>query len=63
MIESFMDALAMNTLNRLAGAVFCAAKWIILTSILLNLIVEFDQDKKIIKEDVRSQSYTYPPYI
>ncbi|MBB4037190.1 membrane protein required for colicin V production [Dysgonomonas hofstadii] len=60
MIESFMDALAMNTLNRLAGAVFCAAKWIILTSILLNLIVEFDQDKKIIKEDVRSQSYTYP---
>ena len=60
MIESFMNALAMNTLNKLAGAVFCAAKWIILLSILLNLIVEFDQDKKIIKEDARNNSYTYP---
>jgi len=60
LIESFMDALAMNTLNRLAGALFCTAKWIILFSILLNLLVEFDQDKKIIKEDVRNESYTYP---
>jgi len=60
LIESFMNALAMTTLNRLAGALFCAAKWIILFSILLNLLIEFDQDKKIIKEDVRSESYTYP---
>ncbi len=60
LLESFADTLAMNTLNRLAGSLFCAAKWIIIFSILLNLIVEFDQDKKIIKEDVRTKSYTYP---
>jgi len=59
-LEKFADALAMNTINRLAGAVFCVAKWIVLFSILLNLVVEFDQDKRIIKEDVRTQSHTYP---
>ncbi|MBK5719352.1 CvpA family protein [Dysgonomonas sp. Marseille-P4677] len=60
LLESFVDALKMNTLNRLAGALFCAAKWLVVFSILLNLIVEFDQQKQIIKEDVRQQSHTYP---
>ena len=49
MLESFMDALAITTLNSIAGAVFYAAKWIILLSIVFNLVVEFDQDKRIIK--------------
>lgn len=60
LIESFADALKMTALNRLAGALFCCAKWIVLFSIGLNLLVEFDQNKNIIKEDVREQSYTYP---
>lgn len=60
LIESFVDALKMTILNRLAGAVFCTAKWIVIFSILLNLLVEFDQNKNIIKEDIRNESYTYP---
>ena len=28
--------------------------------VLLNLLVEFDQEEKIIKENVRNESYTYP---
>lgn len=60
LIESFVDAIKMTALNRLAGGIFCAAKWIVIFSILINLLVEFDQDKSIIKEDVRNQSYTYP---
>jgi membrane protein required for colicin V production len=60
LLESFADALEMNTLNRLAGGFFSAAKWIIIFSILLNLLVEFDQNKSIIKEDVRETSHTYP---
>lgn len=60
LIESFVDAIKMTALNRLAGGIFCAAKWIIIFSILTNLLVEFDQDEKIIKEDVRKESYTYP---
>lgn len=60
LIESFVDAIKMTSLNRLAGSIFCIAKWIVIFSILVNLLVEFDQEKKIIKEDVRNESYTYP---
>ncbi len=60
LVESFVEALQMNSLNRLAGAVFCCVKWVVLFSILLNLLVEFDQNKVLIKEDVREKSYTYP---
>ncbi len=60
LVESFVEALQMNFLNRLAGAVFCCAKWVVLFSILLHLLVELDQNKVLIKEDVREKSYTYP---
>lgn len=60
LLESFADAIKLSALNRLGGALFCCAKWIILFSILLNLVVEFDQNKKIIREDVWESSYTYP---
>lgn len=60
LLESFVDAIKMNTLNRFAGALFCCAKWLIVFSILINLIVEFDQDKQIIKEDIREQALSYP---
>lgn len=60
LLESFVDAIKMNALNRLAGALFCCAKWLIAFSILLNLIIEFDQGKQIIKEDIRSQAISYP---
>lgn len=59
LLESFIDALQMDLLNKLAGAFFCCAKWIVLISILLNLVVELDQNKHIVNEDVREKSYTY----
>lgn len=60
LVESLVDAIKMNTLNRLAGALFCCAKWIVVFSILMNLLVEFDQDKNIIQNDVRQHSLSYP---
>jgi len=57
--ESFIKAVKLNTFNRIAGALFCSLKWIVLFSILLNLLVEFDRDKKIIKEDIRENAITY----
>lgn len=60
LVESFVEALQMSFLNRLAGAVFCCAKWVVLFSIVLNLLVEFDQNKVFIKEDVREKSHSYP---
>jgi membrane protein required for colicin V production len=60
LLDSFVDAIQMNTLNRLLGALFCCAKWVVIFSILLNLLVELDQNKQIIKEDVREQALSYP---
>jgi membrane protein required for colicin V production len=60
LLQSFVDAIKMNTLNRLAGALFCCAKWVIVFSILTNLIIEFDQDKQLVKEDIRENSHTCP---
>ncbi|MDR2956214.1 MAG: CvpA family protein [Prevotella sp.] len=60
LLESFADALKMDTLNKIGGSLFCAAKWVVIFSILLNLLVGYDQDKKIIKEDIRENSHTYP---
>jgi membrane protein required for colicin V production len=63
LLQSFVNAIKMNTLNQLAGALFCCAKWVILFSILMNLIVELDRDKHIITEDVRENARTYPVII
>lgn len=60
MLTSFIKAIHMNTLNKLAGATFCCLTSIILVSILLNLLVQFDQNSVIIKEDVREHAHTYP---
>lgn len=60
LLETVIKAIQLNIFNRLAGALFCSLKWIVIISILLNLLIEFDQDKKIIKEDVRENSITYP---
>lgn len=59
LVESAMKALQINTANRLAGALFCSIKWLVVFSILINLIVEFDQGKRLIKEEVRENAHTY----
>ena len=45
--------------NRVAGACFCCIKWLVIFSILVNIVSEMDQDKHLIKEDVRENTYTY----
>lgn len=59
MVQSFVKAVKLNTINRIAGAAFCCAKWMVLFSILINVVAEMDQKKLVIKDNVRSQSYTY----
>ncbi|WP_165023761.1 MULTISPECIES: CvpA family protein [unclassified Dysgonomonas] len=59
-VQSAVKAMEMNALNRIAGAIFCCAKWLIAVSILVNLISEIDQSNLIIKEDVYEKSHTYP---
>lgn len=58
-VQSFVKALNLNAANRVAGAVFCCVKWMVVFSILINIVAEMDQGQRLIKENVRTQSYTY----
>lgn len=60
LVNSLAKAILLDTANKLAGAVFCMGKWILIVSILLNLVVMFDSEKVIIREKVRNESYSYP---
>jgi len=59
LIESFLKAIKINTLNKLAGSVFSVAKWLIIASILLNIVIGLDKDAKLISQDIRENSYSY----
>lgn len=59
MVQSFVKAIKLNTANRVAGAAFCCVKWVVVFSILINVVSEMDQGQHLIKESVRKQSYTY----
>lgn len=58
--QGVLQAVKLNFINRLAGVVLAVGKWLLVLSILLNVIVELDRKKRIIKPDVRENSKTYP---
>lgn len=58
--HSLANAIFLGSINRIVGAVFCTAKWILIMSILLNILIQFDLGKSLIKDKVRDQSHTYP---
>ena len=60
MLESILKSIKMGTINRLAGAVLCLAKWIFAISIILNIIVRLDDKQQLTKYITdNSISYTY----
>lgn len=60
LLTSFLKAIQLNFLNRLAGAIFCTGKWLLLLGIVLITVAEMDQGKRIIKEDTRDNTISYP---
>lgn len=63
LINTLVKVTLLSVANRIAGSVFSLGKWILITSIILNLTTQIDQGKNIIKEDVRNNSYCYAPMI
>jgi len=59
-LQSIIKVVKMNIVNRILGAIFCSLTGLIALSILLNIVIEFDKDKRIINESVRTQSLAYP---
>ncbi len=60
LLHSLIKAIKLNPLNRIAGAVFCVAVWIFALSVCLNLTIELDRNKTVIKPEVREHSIAYP---
>lgn len=59
MIQSVLKAIKLNILNRLAGAAFCLTFLMFVLSVGLSLLVEFDRNKSILSEEVRTETYTF----
>lgn len=59
MIQSIVETVKMGALNRLAGIVLCLAKWVFVTSILLNLILKTDTNKALITDNTINKSKTF----
>ncbi len=59
-IHKLFKVIQLNLLNRLIGAIFSAAKWIIIMSIIVNIISTIDIKEVIIKKDIKENSKTYP---
>ncbi len=59
-LQSVIKVVKMNFLNRIAGSIFCLTAWMIVLSILLNTVLEFDKNNKIISLDLQTKSYAYP---
>jgi membrane protein required for colicin V production len=60
-ISKFLCKLDMNWLNRLVGAVFGAAVWALIVSLLLNFITFLEPYYPIIKDEAKQESKLYQP--
>lgn len=58
-LQGIFKAIKLNFINKLAGAFFSTAKWLIIISIIINLLSEFDSKEYILKKDVKENSKTY----
>lgn len=58
-INNFLKAINLNFLNKLLGGAASIAISIILLSLVLNLILMIDTEHKIIKNEIRENSYSY----
>lgn len=59
MLRRFVNAIRIGFLNNWGGAFFAATKWLLLFSIVLNLVESVDSQGWIIKKEVRQQSLTH----
>lgn len=59
-IRKMLKLIQLGLIDHVAGSVFCAAKHLIILSILLNIILTFDLNQRIIKPELKENSIFYP---
>lgn len=60
LLQSLFEAVKINVVNRLVGAAFSFTAWIVLVSVVINVVVEIDKSRNIITDEIRDKSITYP---
>lgn len=60
MLQTIIESIKMDSLNKVGGVVLCLAKWLIVVSLVLNLVEKMDKNHSLIAEDISEKSKTYP---
>lgn len=60
-VGKIIDSLHLGLLNRIAGAVFASAKYILIISVLINFINSVDKSGFLLKKEIRESSLLYQP--
>lgn len=63
LLEKIFDKLALGGLNKLLGAVFGGLKFLLIVSVLLNLIVLLNKYVPILKKESTENSIAYKPIL
>lgn len=59
MLQTILETIKVGSLNRIGGVVFSAAKWLVVVSLILNLVEAMDKDHILIPADINQKSKTY----
>lgn len=57
-IHSFIKAIKLNSINKLAGSFLSSIKYLFLISLLVNLILQFDKNEFIFTPEIKEKSVT-----
>lgn len=60
-LDKMVEGLALGVLNRLAGAVFSALKYLFVISVLISILSFFEKESVIIGPEDQKASYLYKP--
>lgn len=60
-LQKFLRAISLGWLDKLAGGLFGGLKWLLVISVVLNLLIIPEQYVKIIKEEAKADSQLYQP--
>lgn len=60
-VQRFLRAISLGWLDKLAGGLFGGAKWALILSVVLNMLIIPEQYVKIIKDEAKETSKLYKP--
>lgn len=58
-LQRFIDAVFLSFINRLSGAVIAAGTMMVFLSIILNLVLILDNNKQIINQKIKEESFFF----